>query len=154
MLMLSYALAKRKYMFIFANLNMFLMALINIPGELMKLIFGSLMKDSCDLDQISWFDCFLGLLVILASLYLLLMPLVIFYSRKTSNKKDSFPKEERIRSSFCSNCSKINAGVIIPAFFVSFCQSHFPFVIFGKIAFSIFSKKSHKCHKLVDVFDF
>ena len=82
MLMLSYALAKRKYMFIFANLNMFLMALINILGELMKLIFGSLLKDSCDLDQISWFDCFLGLLVILASLYLLLMPLVIFYSKK------------------------------------------------------------------------
>lgn len=92
MLMLSYALAKRKYMFIFANLNMFLMALINILGELIKLIFGSLLKDSCDLDQISWFDCFLGLLVILASLYLLLMPLVIFYSKKISNKKDSFPK--------------------------------------------------------------
>lgn len=92
MLMLSCALAKRKYMFIFANLNMYLMALINIPGELMKLIFGSLLKENCDLDQISWFDCFLGLLVILASLYLLLMPLVIFYSRKTSNKKDSFPE--------------------------------------------------------------
>ncbi len=71
MLMLSCSLAKRKYMFIFANLNMFLMALINIPGELMKLIFGSRMKDSCDLDQISWFDCFLGLLVIKASLYIL-----------------------------------------------------------------------------------
>lgn len=92
MLMLSCALSKRKYMFIFANLNMYLMALINIPGDLMKLIFGSLLKENCDLDQISWFDCFLGLLVILASLYLLLMPLVIFYSRKTSNKKDTFPE--------------------------------------------------------------
>lgn len=92
MLMLSYALAKREYMFIFANLNIYLMALINIPGELIKLIFGSLLKENCDLDQISWFDCFLGLLVILASLYLLLMPLVIFYSRKTSNKKDTFPE--------------------------------------------------------------
>ena len=72
MLMLSYALAKRKYMFIFANLNMFLMALINILGELMKLIFGSLLKDSCDLDQISWFDCSLISILVVTISFLII----------------------------------------------------------------------------------
>lgn len=66
------------------------MVLINIPGELMRLIFGSLLKEECDLELISWYDWFLSLLLISASIYLLLKPLMIYYSNKKSKKNNTY----------------------------------------------------------------
>lgn len=63
------------------------MALINIPGELMRLIFGSTLKETCDLEQITWFDWFLGFLLVFASIYLLLMPIMDYYFKRRSSKK-------------------------------------------------------------------
>lgn len=59
-----------------------------------------------------------------------------------------------ILCSNCSKCSKQKAGVLNPAFFVSFCQSILFMLIFFKIVFLFMPKKSHKCHKKVNMLDF
>lgn len=68
------------------------MTLINIPGEIIKMIFGSYLKKGFNIEQVTWFELFLLLGIILGNLYLLIMPLIVYYSDRKSNKEDSFPE--------------------------------------------------------------
>lgn len=79
-------------MFIFAPLNLYFMTLINIPGEIIKMIFGSHLKKDFNIEQVTWFELFLLLGIIIGNLYLLIMPLIVYYSDRKSNEEDSFPE--------------------------------------------------------------